>query len=475
MLGQMNGYQNGQTPDPKHKAKKPVHKTTSMTYQQAVDYLMSFWDLEKQTGLKYKDPHYDLQSFRELLAELGYPQNSFKSILIAGTKGKGSTAALVESALRAQGLSTGLYTSPHLISFCERIKHNGRNILEKDFAQRIEWLKPFLEKRRPQPGLPKIRQATVFEILTAMAFLYFQEMGVEWAVLEVGLGGRLDCTNTVNPRVSAITNISLDHTDVLGTSLTDIAREKAGIIRQDGLVVAAPQSTEAGKVIFQTAQALNARFFQVGKDLGFKIVDQSEHDITIDIAGSFGRMTNLTVGLAGEYQAENAAVAFGVLRCLQYRNHIVPDEAIRQGFRSVNWPGRFQVVSRKPLIIMDGAHNDYSAYRLKKATAALFPDRPQILVLGISANKDIAGIVSNLARDIKAVIITKARHSRAAAPEAIKAELGKLGIAAIETDRLETALERARDLATEEDVIIITGSLFLVGEALELMGRPGMK
>jgi len=446
-----------------------------MTYQQATDYLMSFWDLEKQTGLKYKDPQYDLASFRELLGELGNPQNSFKSILITGTKGKGSTAALVESALRAQGHATGLYTSPHLISFCERIRHNGRNILERDFAQRMEWLKPFVEKRKPSPALPKTKQATVFETLTAMAFLYFQEMGVEWAVLEAGMGGRLDCTNTVNPRVSGITNISLDHTEVLGNTLTEIAREKAGIIRQDGLAVTAPQSTEAGKVIFQAAQSLNARLFQVGKDLGFRMVEQDGHQTVVDLAGTFGKMTNLTIGLAGEFQAENAAVAFGILRSLQYRNQTVSDEAIRQGFRSVSWPGRFQVVSQKPLTVLDGAHNDYSAYRLKKAAEAVFPDRPQILVLGISANKDLAGIVSNLARDTKAVIITKARHSRAAAPEAIKKELSRLGIAAIETERLETAMDRARELAAERDMIIVTGSLFLVGEALELMGRPGMK
>lgn len=446
-----------------------------MTYQEAIDYLMSFWDLEKQTGLKYKDPHYDLASFRELLAELGNPQNSFKSILIAGTKGKGSTAALVESALRAQGHSTGLFTSPHLISFCERIRHNGRSILERDFAQRMEWLRPFLEKRRPGPSLPKTKQATVFEIMTAMAFLYFQEMGVEWAVLEAGMGGRLDCTNTVNPRVSGLTNISLDHTDVLGNTLTEIAREKAGIIRQDGLVVTAPQSTEAGKVVFQACQQLNARLFQVGKDLGFRMVEQDGHQMVIDLAGTFGKMTNLTVGLAGEFQAENAAVAFGILRSLQYRNQMVPDEAIRQGFRSVSWPGRFQVVSQKPLTVLDGAHNDYSAYRLKKAAEAAFPDRPQVLVLGISANKDLAGIVANLARDTKAVIVTKAKHSRAAAPESIRRELSKLGIAAIETDRLDVALERARELAAAEDMIIVTGSLFLVGEALELMGRPGMK
>jgi dihydrofolate synthase/folylpolyglutamate synthase len=418
---------------------------------------------------------WNLDRMRFMLERAGQPHRGLKAVHIAGTKGKGSAAALVESALRAQGHSTGLYTSPHLISFCERIKHNGRGILERDFAQRVEWLRPFLEKRRPGPGMAKTQQATVFEILTAMAFLYFQEMGVEWAVLEAGMGGRLDCTNTVNPRTSGITNISLDHTDVLGNTLTEIAREKAGIIRQDGLVVTAPQSTEAGKVIFQEAQRLNARLFQVGKDLGFRIVEQDAQQTVVDLAGTFGKMTNLSVGLAGEFQAENAAVAFGVLRSLQYRNQMVPDEAIRQGFRSVNWPGRFQTVSQKPLTVLDGAHNDYSAYRLKKAAGAVFPDRPQILVLGISANKDLAGIVSNLARDTKAVIITKARHSRAAAPEAIKRELSKLGIAAIETERLETALERARELADEQDMIIVTGSLFLVGEALELFGRPGMK
>jgi len=446
-----------------------------MTYQEAVDFLMTFWDLEKQTGLKYNEPEYDLKGFRAFLAELGNPQSSFKSILITGTKGKGSTAALVESALRAHGLTTGLYTSPHLVSFCERIRYNGKNILEKDFAQRVEWLMPFLEKRRPVIGGNKLEQATVFEILTAMAFLYFQEMGVEWAVLEVGMGGRLDCTNTVNPRVSGITNISLDHTEVLGHTLTEIAREKAGIIRQDGLVVTAPQSTEASKVIFQASQNLNSRLFQVGKDLGFRIVEQTGHEVSIDLAGTFGKMTNLTVGLAGDFQAENAATAFGILRSLQYRNLTIPDEPIRQGFKSVNWPGRFQVVSQKPLIILDGAHNDYSAYRLKKAAENIYPERTRILVLGISANKDIAGIVSNLCRDTKAVIITRAKHSRAAAPEVIKRELQQLGIAAIETDSLATAMERAQQLATDDDLILVTGSLFLVGEALELFGKMGKK
>jgi len=442
-----------------------------MTYQYAIEYLMSFLDLEKAPGQKYHDASYNLDGFRQLLNQLGNPQNSFKSILVAGTKGKGSTAAFIESALRAQGLKVGLYSSPHLISFCERIRLNGRNILEKDFAQRLDCLKPFLEKQKFNSASPAGGRSTVFEILTAMAFLYFQEMGVEWAVLEVGVGGRLDCTNVVNPRVSVITNISHDHTEILGESLKEIASEKAGIIRQDGLVVTAPQGAEALKVILNKCRDLNTRLFQVGKDVVFKISEQDPEHLILDLAGTFGKMTGVELGLSGDFQAENAAAAFAALRSLQFRNQQVGDAAIRKGFKDVHWPGRMQTVSKHPLIMLDGAHNDYSAYRLKKAVETLYPERPRILVLGISANKDIAGIVSNLVPQSRVLVITKAKHSRAALPEAIKKEAKKFAVPVIETETLSQALERARELATAQDLVLVTGSLFLAGEALEIMGK----
>ena len=442
-----------------------------MTYQHSIEYLMSFLDLEKTPGQKYHDSTYNLDGFRQLLNQLGNPQNSFKSILVAGTKGKGSTAAFVESTLRAQGLKTGLYTSPHLISFCERIRLNGRNILERDFAQRLDCLKPFLEKQKFNTASPAGGRSTVFEILTAMAFLYFQEMGVEWAVLEVGLGGRLDCTNVVNPRVSVITNISHDHTEILGDSLKEIAGEKAGIIRQDGLVVTAPQGAEALKVIMNRCRDLNARLFQVGKDVVFRISEQTPERLSLDLAGTFGKLNNLELGLSGDFQVENAATAFAALRALQFRNQSVGDSAIRKGFKDVYWPGRMQTVSKHPLIIVDGAHNDYSAYRLRKAVEALYPERSRILVLGISANKDIGGIVSNLVPQSRVLVITRARHSRAASPEDIKREAKKFAVPVIETETLSQALERAKELATAQDLVLVTGSLFLAGETLELLGK----
>lgn len=442
-----------------------------MNYQQAVDYLMSFVDLEKPSGLKYLDAHYNLDHFRALLAQLGNPQNSFKAILVAGTKGKGSTAALIESALRAQGLKTGLYTSPHLISFCERIRFDGKNILERDFAQRLVWLQPFLEQRRNEPPASKAQNTTVFEILTALAFLYFQEMTVDWAVLETGMGGRLDCTNVVNPRVSVITSISKDHTEVLGDTIAKIAAEKAGIIRQDGLAVTAPQGAEALKVILKKCRDLNARLFQVGRDVGFRVSEQAADHILIDLAGTFGQMTNLNVRLAGDFQAENAAAAFAALRCLQYRNLMVTDASVRAGFGSVSWRGRMQQVGDDPLVIVDGAHNDYSALRLRKAVEALHPGRPRVIVLGISANKDIAGITASLAAGARAVVATRARHSRAADPGSIRAIAEKAGVAAIEVDDLAGAIGKARELAGQDGLILITGSLFLAGEALEIFGE----
>ncbi|HBZ87053.1 MAG: hypothetical protein A2509_03565 [Candidatus Edwardsbacteria bacterium RIFOXYD12_FULL_50_11] len=437
-----------------------------MTYQQAVEYLMSFVDREKIPGQKYHEEQYDLQGFRQFLTELGSPQNSFKSILVAGTKGKGSTAAMIESVLRQQRLKTGLYTSPHLISFCERIKRDGKNILERDFAQRLEWLKPFLEKSRAE-GRPR----TVFEILTAMAFLYFQEVGVEWAVLEVGVGGRLDCTNVVNPRAAVITNLSLDHTEILGETIARIAAEKAGIIRQDALVITSPQPAEAIKVILKKCQDSLARLFQVGRDVGFRITDQTPHSVTIDLAGTFGSMTNLEVGLPGDFQAENAAAAFAALRSLQYRNLILSDNVIREGFRSVNWPGRMQQVSQEPAIIIDGAHNGHSAKCLMDALEKTYPGAGRVAVLGISANKDIAGIVDSLAPGCRALVITKARHSRAASPEIIREQAARHGVAAIVTENLGEALEKAKQLVAVSDLIVITGSLFLAGEALEMFGE----
>ena len=444
-----------------------------MNYQQSIDYLMSFVDLEKPSGLKYQDSHYSLDGFRGLLSQLGNPQNSFKAILVAGTKGKGSTAVMIESALRAQGLKTGLYTSPHLISFCERIKFSGKNILERDFAQRLEWLQPFVGQRKPGIIASQAGNATVFEILTALAFLYFQEMGVEWAVLEAGMGGRLDCTNVANPRVSVITSISKDHTEVLGDTIAKITAEKAGIIRQDGLVVAGPQGSEALKVILKRCQDLNARLFQVGRDVGFRVSERAAGHLLVDLAGTFGQMTNVEVALAGDFQAENAATAFAALRCLQYRNVMVADNAVRAGFRAVNWPGRMQQVSARPLIIVDGAHNDYSALRLRQAVDALHPGRDLVIVLGISANKDIAGIVAKLVPGARAVVITRARHSRAAAPEAIRAEVVRANVASIEVDNLPEALAKAEELAMGDSVILVTGSLFLVGEALEMIGKKG--
>jgi dihydrofolate synthase/folylpolyglutamate synthase len=203
----------------------------------------------------------------------------------------------------------------------------------------------------------------------------------------------------------------------------------------------------------------------------FKISEQDQQAALIDLAGTFGQITNLKVGLAGDYQAENAATAFAALKALQYRNLQISESALWSGFAEVRWPGRMQTVSKHPLIILDGAHNDYSAYRLKKAVEELYPDYNRILVLGISANKDISGIVSNLLPGSRIAVLTKARHSRAASPEVIKREARKFNVPVIETADLNQALAQARELAQKDDLVLVTGSLFLVGEALEIMGK----
>jgi len=433
-----------------------------MTYREATEYLLSFVNYERQPP-PYDTKTLDLLRFRDFLASLGNPQESFPSVLIAGTKGKGSTAAILSSSLKAQGHRVGLYTSPHLSSFAERIRINSQPIPEQAFADLIEELKPKLHPH----GETNFR--TVFEILTAMAFLYFQRQKADFAVLEVGLGGRLDSTNVVNPLVSVITSLSFDHTETLGNTLLKIAAEKAGIIKRGSLVANAPQRSSAQKVIERAVREHHGILFQVGREVRYERLPLVGNYERFHLEGSFGSLQGLRLPLFGEHQVVNAATAYAAVLGLRMQGIEVGDKAVRQGFAFVEWPGRFEVVSKRPYVVLDGAHNEESARRLVQTVKERFPGRRVIPVIGISSNKNIPGILKALTPLAEAIIVTRFDNPRAADPEAIANIVKSKGKPVSLTPNTREALDLAHSLAGKEDVILITGSLYLVGEMRDLL------
>lgn len=437
----------------------PCYNTT-MNYQQALGYILSFTDFERAPGVVYSAANFDLRRMEELLGRLGNPQLASRSVLVAGTKGKGSTAAMIASALGAVGHRTGFYTSPHLHTFRERIAVNGEMIRAQEMASIVARLKTEVEavNRRGAYG-----QLTTFEILTATAFTYFRERGVELQVLEVGLGGRLDATNVVTPEVAVITSISFDHAEVLGSTLSQIATEKAGIIKPGSTVVTSPQQGEAEEVIVDTCRRQGARLIAVGRDVTWErsYADMGGQSLTVKgLQASY----DLAIPLLGDHQLENAATAVAALEVLK-----VPAQSIAHGLKRVRWPGRLEVVGHEPLFLVDGAHNADSARRLRQAIEQLFHFQRLILIIGVSWGKDIAGIAAELAPISSLAIATRSRNPRALQPSLLLNELERHGVRAEVAPSVAEAAGRALALAGPNDLICATGSLFVAAEAIEFM------
>ncbi len=436
-------------------------------YQQALDYIYSFIDYETMPR-----PHdaasYDPRRMDELLARLGNPHLKAKSVHIAGTKGKGSTAAMLASALTASGYTAGLYTSPHLSDLRERIRVDGKLISEAELISLVEKLKPEVEAVNLRASYG---QLTTFELLTALAFSYFGLKGVDFQVVEAGLGGRLDATNVVKPEVCIITSVNLDHTDVLGDSLAQIAAEKAGIIKPGGVVVSSPQTDEVAKVIEEACLQCGAGLVRVGSDVTWQ---ELGFDASRQLLKVNGRLASyqLSLPLLGRYQLENAATAVAALEVLAGRGFSISRDSIITGLAKVSWPGRFQIVSRSPLIVVDGAHNPAAARGLRQSIEHYFKNFGRaILVIGASSDKDIAGIVSELYPLFDKVIVTRSRHPRAVATPPIVAEFRKHRVKAQAAETVPEALSLALAQAGSRDLICITGSLFVVGEAIEQLKR----
>jgi len=432
-----------------------------MNYRSALDYVLSFSDYERHPGAGYAE-RWDLRRMEELLERLGTPHLRRQTVHIAGSKGKGSTAAMIAAGTEAAGFKTGLYTSPHLHTMRERIKVSDRLITEDEFARTVTQMKPAItEQNEGQYG-----ELSTFEILTTLAFSYFEQKGCDFQVLETGLGGRLDATNVVlHPDVCVLTSISLDHTAVLGNTLAQIAAEKAGIIKPGCTVISSPQSLEAATVIRSVSEEKGARLITVGQEIIWRKTDAALNEQSLKVKG-IKREYALRIPLLGEHQLENAAIAVGALEVLG-----VGSEAIRQGLHKVDWPGRMQILSERPLLIADGAHNGDSAAKLVRSIKEYLTYEKSILILGTSADKNSATIIAELAPFFDVVITTISQHPRAADAKKLAAQFREFGIEAVITETVSQALEKARSRASERDMICATGSLFLVAEVIENVKR----
>ncbi len=436
-----------------------------MNYRQAIEYVLSFTDWERAPAQAFAAANFDLRRVQSLLARLGNPHLGRQTIHIAGSKGKGSVAAMVASILQAAGYRSGLYTSPHLHNVRERIAVDGQPIGEDDFARLIEVLAPQVAAEN-EDG--RFGQLTTFELLTALAFLYFQDRDARWQVLEVGMGGRLDATNVVDEKaVCVITPISLEHTIVLGDTVEKIAAEKAAILRPGTTVVMAPQPyPEAAAVIRARAAELGAPLLDVGETYSAQRLSWDLTGQSFRLAGP-GCSWELRLPLLGAHQVENAATAVAAIDALRSGGVVVSEESIEEGLSQLSWPGRLEVLRDKPLIVVDGAHNGDSARRLRQALRDHFSFGRAILVMGVSEDKTIAAMAEELAPVTHLLIATRSQHPRAAEPEAVAAAFAAHGVASETCPTVAAALDRARALAEPDDLICVVGSLFVVAEARE--------
>ena len=400
-------------------------------------------------GLNVDVMHFGLESIAELLLRLGNPQNDYKTILIAGTNGKGSTATMTASILESAGYKAGLYTSPHLVDVRERIVINGKKIIRNDFNQIIADIKGKLKK-----------PLTYFELLTAVAFVYFQRQKVDVAVLEVGLGGRLDATNVCRPLVSIITNIAFDHLAYLGNTLESITREKAGIIKQNGICLTAAKQKNVLQVLKNICAERKAKLYRLGADI--KIVKQKNSFFAY--RGLHRKLSGLTITLQGEHQLANAALAVAAVELSDKNGLKIDNDAIRAGLKKAYLDARLEVLQKEPFFLLDGAHNPASISALCRALKRDFSYRRLILIFSVLADKDYCRMLKEIAPLAYKIILTKLKTTRAELPDNMLKILEKIGCKAIVTENVGQAIQKAQTLAEKKDLICATGSFYLAGE-----------
>ncbi|NDQ56885.1 MAG: bifunctional folylpolyglutamate synthase/dihydrofolate synthase [Acidipila sp.] len=444
-----------------------------MTYDEAVRILLSL-GRELAAPRQARVQKFDLQNITLLARRLGSPHRASPCAHIAGTNGKGSTAAFLESILRAAGFKTGLYTSPHLVRINERIRVNGEEISDEDFAAAFTRVHDLIEELLASGALAA--HPTFFECVTAMAFEHFARLHVEFAVYEVGLGGRLDSTNIIEPVLTIITPIDFDHEDYLGHSLELIAGEKAGIIKPGALVVGAAQPTEVAAVIRKIAKEKNARLVLIARDYRSEILVASPGNsrAVFTKLGSDWRL-EVELPLAGRFQVQNALTAAVAARLLGELGFRMSDAAIARGIAGTRWPGRLQQVSERTSVFIDGTHNPAGARELVAFWREQFSGRRIYLVYGAMRDKAVDEIAGLLFPEVEAVIATAPRQSRAISAEVLAEMTGHHARQIDVVPIAEVALERAMELAGADDVVFATGSLYLAGDLLRYWPTRGVK
>ena len=422
-------------------------------YQRSLDYLY---------GLEKFGMIFGLTQVERILEALGNPHREVQAIHIGGTNGKGSTAAMMASILQKEGYRMGLYTSPHLIRFTERIKVNGKEIEKEEVAELAGWMKERIEAA----GIPS--PFTFFDFTTAMGLLYFKQKMVDLAILEVGLGGRLDSTNVIDPLLSIITNIAKDHEEYLGRSILKIAREKAGIIKKDRPLITAATQPQVLRLFSKVCREKGAPYYRVGKE--FRYVQNEERHF--DYEGLHRKLWGISLNLGGPHQIINATTALGAMEVLDDSGYRVSNDAMIEGLKEVEWPGRLEMVCSSPRVVLDGAHNPAGALVLKESLGKEFQYRHLILLLGVMKDKDIKSILHLLAPLADHLILTRPHYDRAASPALLKKTLGGSGKKAEIVEDLEAAIEKGLSMTQDEDLLCIAGSLYTVGEARAYF-RPG--
>jgi dihydrofolate synthase/folylpolyglutamate synthase len=419
-----------------------------MTYKESLDYLTSLGRFGIKLGL---------ERTQALLHALGDPQDLFQGVHVAGTNGKGSVCAMLASILQSAGYRVGLMPKPHLVSYTERIQVNQRSIAEADFAALLTELQPVINKVAADLGPP-----TEFEILTSAALYYFARAGIDLLVCEVGLGGRLDSTNVLDLGVSVITNIALDHTQYLGSTLEAIAAEKAGILKPNSVAITGAQPP-ALAVIEARARECQIPLLRLGQEIQVTAIDKEWAGVQATITTPSGTYKDLRVPLLGLYQADNAALAVAAIDSLRSRGWDISDGALRDGLARTRWPGRLELIDRDPIVLVDGAHNPAGLERSLAAVQKLAKDRPLVIVFGAMSDKDLPSMLALLRGMNTPVIFSRVGWHRAAAPASLAEQFGGQSETAQSSAE---AINRARERAGRDGIVFVCGSLYLVGEAI---------
>ncbi len=428
-----------------------------MNYQEALEYIHGTYKFGSKLGL---------ENILSLLKLMGNPQDSLKVIHVAGTNGKGSTSSFISTVLVEEGYKVGLYTSPYIEEFTERIRINGVNIPKQDLAEITEYVKDkveiMLSKGQNHP--------TEFEIVTAIGLEYFKRQNADYVVLEVGLGGRGDSTNVIKQSlVSVITPIDYDHTDYLGDTLSKIAYEKAGIIKQNGFVVSYPQQPEAMEIIENTCKTKNAKLIIAPID-GIEIVSQDIDNQTFNLKSKTMNLFSLSISMIGDHQIKNAVLGLTALQVLEKEHKIrLSSQSIYEGLKKTKWPGRLEIMGRKPTVLIDGAHNVHGLQAIANVFEKFFKDKNIILVIGVLKDKDVESMLDVIIPKVSKAVLTQPVNPRALSVDKLALMMEKYDIPMIKEKEVSKAVFHTLEMANENDVIVFCGSFYMIGQVRAIL------